>query len=312
MDDELAALGAIVGAPAIAVARAGWGFENETLVVTLADRRRLVVQRLARRAGAAERLHLAQILPDRLAAAGLRAPRQLAANAAADPPYAVREYLPGQAGAICMSTPASAVELARAMGALLPRLAAVDTSDLPLRRAWADPASLAELAAGQLDACRSYLALVAIDSLGQTIAELPLLFAGREAVFAHGDFCPVNVLIQASGSGREATGVSPASRLEPPAAGVVGLVDLEYPRLADPLFDAAWWGWVVRYHHPELWAAAWPQLLAAAGIAAGAGTMRRVAALQRLRCLEMLAVHADAPSQAAMWAERLAATLEWS
>jgi hypothetical protein len=93
---------------------------------------------------------------------------------------------------------------------------------------------------------------------------------------------------------------------------VVALLDFEYARLADLLFDAAWWGWVARYHHPELWAAAWPRLLAAAGIAADADTLRRAATLQRLRCLEMLAIHAAAPGQAAMWAERLVATLEWS
>jgi hypothetical protein len=193
MIEDVAALGAIVGAPVIAAARAGWGFENETLVVTLADRRRLVVQRLARRAGAAERLQLAQMLPDRLAIAGLRAPRQLAANAAADPPYAVREYLPGEVGATRMGSPASAAELARAMGALLPRLAAVDTAGLPLDRAWANPDSLAALAARQLAECHVYLAHGAADALRQTIAELPEQFAGRAAVFAHGDICPVNV-----------------------------------------------------------------------------------------------------------------------
>ena len=70
---------------------------------------------------------------------------------------------------------------------------------------------------------------------------------------------------------------------------VVGLLDLEFARIADPLFDAAWWGWVVRYHHPERWVHAWPQLLVAAGIADDEETTARIRVIQRLRCLEMIA-----------------------
>ena len=70
---------------------------------------------------------------------------------------------------------------------------------------------------------------------------------------------------------------------------MVGLLDLEFARIADPLFDAAWWGWVVRYHHPARWLHAWPQLLAAAGIADDKETAARIRVIQRLRCLEMIA-----------------------
>lgn len=120
-------------------------------------------------------------------------------------------------------------------------------------------------------------------------------------MFAHGDFCPVNALI-------EPTQNDTAEHAE---VAVVGLLDFEFSRIADPLFDAAWWGWVVRYHHFERWVAAWPQLLAVAGIALDDATRARVRALQRLRCLEMIDIHAHQPEAAAMWVERLAATLGW-
>jgi aminoglycoside phosphotransferase (APT) family kinase protein len=312
--EELAELSAIVGAPVIAAERCGWGFENRTAIATLADGRRLVVQRLASRALAGRKLQLADTLPPRLAAVGIRAPRQLAANPNADPPYAVREYLPGEPGATHMGTIEGAIQIARAMGALLPRLATVATADLELDTNWADPAGLAEQSRRRIARCRALLDAPIVSALEATIAELPAHFAGRTAVFAHGDFCPVNVLIgEARGLRLETSDLEQASSLQSPASAVVGLLDLEFARVADPLFDAAWWGWVVRYHHPARWVAAWPHLLAAAGMAPDAVTTARVQALQRLRCLEMVDYHAHerSPESAAMWIERLGTTLEW-
>ena len=73
-------LSAIVGARVVATEPCSWGFENRTAIVTLEDQRRLVVQRISSRALAGHKLHLARVLPDRLAAVGLRAPRLLAAD----------------------------------------------------------------------------------------------------------------------------------------------------------------------------------------------------------------------------------------
>jgi aminoglycoside phosphotransferase (APT) family kinase protein len=308
---ELAELSAIVGAPVLAAERCGWGFENHTEIATLADGRRLVVQRIVSRVMAGHKLQLADTLPGRLAAVGIRAPRQIAANADADPPYAVREYLPGEAGATRMGTIDGATQIARAMGALLPRLAAVDTAGMVLDSSWANPIGLAEQSRRRIARCRALLDIPVVAALEATIAELPAHFADRPAVFAHGDFCPVNVLIQHSNvqTLRQAQGkLFERSNVE-----VVGVLDLEYARIADPLFDAAWWGWVVRYHHPERWVVAWPHLLAAAGIAPSAATTARMHALQRLRCLEMADYHAHegTPESAAMWIERLGVTVGW-
>ena len=140
--NDTEALSAIVGARVVAAEPCGWGFENRTAIVTLEDGERLVVQRINSRAWAGHKLHLARVLPDRLAAVGVRAPRLLAADAAADPPYAVREYLPGESAASLMGTVAGAIQVARAMGALLPRLALVETDGAGLSDTWASPISL--------------------------------------------------------------------------------------------------------------------------------------------------------------------------
>jgi aminoglycoside phosphotransferase (APT) family kinase protein len=322
------ALSALVGARVVAIEPCGWGFENRTVIVTLEDGRRLVVQQINSRALAGHKLHLARVLPDRLAAAGLRAPHLLAADAAADPPYGVREYLPGAPGASLMGTIEGAIQVARAMGALLPRLALVETAGAGLSDVWASPASLARQAQQQLDRCRSLLDDPASAALEATIAEVVAHFAGRPAVFAHGDFCPVNVLLGTGdwglGTGDWGLGnsdihlaaslPSPVTRHPSPVTRVVGLLDLEFARIADPLFDAAWWGWVVRYHHLARWVHAWPQLLAAAGIADDQATAARIRVIQRLRCLEMIDYCATMRTREAaeMWVERLAATLGWA
>jgi aminoglycoside phosphotransferase (APT) family kinase protein len=296
-------LSAVAGAPVVAAEPCGWGFENRTVIATLADGRRLVIQRITQRARAKHKLHLARVLPDRLAAAGLRAPRLLDADADAEPPYAVREYLPGDPAANLMGGIDGALMVARAMGALLPRLALVGTTGAGLGEEWASPAGLARHAEGMLARRRPLLGDAAGTALEAAIAELAARFAARPPAFAHGDFCPVNALIQRSN----------AQLFERSEVEVVGLLDLEFARLADPLFDAAWWGWVVRYHHAERWVHAWPQLLAAAGIPDDQATAARVRVIQRLRCLEMIDESALARNDPAleMWLGRLRVTLEW-
>jgi aminoglycoside phosphotransferase (APT) family kinase protein len=350
-DTELQVLSAIVGAPVVAFERAGWGFENRTDVVTLADGRRLVVQRLNRRVQARRSLRLAQTLPDRLAPFGIRLPRQLAASAAADPPYAVREHLSGASAAAFMGDAAGAVAVASAMGALLPQLQQVLATGLRLPSSWADAPRLEQQARRQLNRCRGMFDEATRRELAKTIDEVRGYFTGRWACFAHGDFCPVNALVETTdvrrtttghqpplphGSGQATTGseeqepsyyrlrATDRSRDTQPSRGyparntqhrslrVVGLLDVDYARVADPLFDAAWWGWVVRYHHPERWIVAWPELLRAAAIAVDQAMLGRVRVLQRLRCLEAVDDARRASADAAiMWARRLHETLAW-
>jgi aminoglycoside phosphotransferase (APT) family kinase protein len=116
------------------------------------------------------------------------------------------------------------------------------------------------------------------------------LFAGRPVVLAHGDFAPVNVLTDGEK--------------------VTGLLDFEAVRLADPLFDAAWWAWSVSFSSSDVLQEAWPAFLAGAGIdAAEPGLADRVRALQVLRMLEQLAAGNLTPGIAGIVTDRLHATL---
>lgn len=294
---NLAELSALVGAPVVAAERAQWGFANQTEIVSLADGRRLVVQRITRRFFAPQHLALAAAIPPALQTLGIRAPQLLAGDAQHDPPFAVREFLPGTPANTLLDSDANAIWLATAMGALLPRLATLDTDALPLPTTWTHPDTLANDMQRRLVTCHALLDEQVRLALAMVLTRLPALFAGRPGVFAHGDFCPVNALLL----GEEAQG-SP----------VLALVDFEEARVADALFDAAWWSWVVRFHHPECWRVAWPTFLQAADIPADTLTAPRIRALQLLRLLENLDdARAHEPASASWWAARLHTTAAW-
>ncbi len=298
--DEVVRAADLLGSPVVAAAAARWGFTNRTTLATLADGRRVAVQRLADRAAARRRLRLAPPLAVQLAAAGVPTAPLLGGDAEATPPYVVHAAVAGTNGAEWLASERGAERLARLMGALVARLAAVDARGLRLPVAWADPVRLARASGVRLARSSPRLGAATVRVLQTAIEKLEPLFAGRRPVFAHGDFAPVNVLIARRASGR--------------GWAVAALLDLEWARLADPLFDLAWWGWVVRFHHPERWAAAWPAFLAAAGAAgeaerAPAAFAARIRTLQLLRLLEL--ADRSRGRSAAEWAMRLATTAGW-
>jgi aminoglycoside phosphotransferase (APT) family kinase protein len=346
-EERLAALSALVGVRVVGVERPPWGFENRTVLVTLADGRRVVAQQIANRALAPHKLRLGALLPDRFAAVGLRLPQQIAPDSQPDQPYAVREFIPGVSGATHLGSPGEAAGLARAMGALLPRLAQVPTAGLGLDDTWADPQRLAARASAWLDRAAALLDRLACTTLQELIANAPDWLEGSGPTFAHGDFCPVNVLLaedarrpaisdqRPTPACERSEGTDPGLRrdegdrgptnqwcVSPVGVGdspvlhvpvVVALLDVEWARIAHPLFDAAWWGWVVRYHHADRWPSAWPELMAAAGLPSDTTTMAQVHLIQRLRCLELLAEALPGNETAAQrWAERLQTTLTWA
>ena len=108
--------------------------------------------------------------------------------------------------------------------------------------------------------------------------------------FVHGDFAPVNVILAAHGS-------------------VAALLDFEHAHVGDPLADVAWWGWVVRHHHPEAWAAAWPTFCRAAG-----ADPQRDASIVHALTLEELSRRAEAAADELTrrgWLDRLAVASTW-
>jgi aminoglycoside phosphotransferase (APT) family kinase protein len=109
--------------------------------------------------------------------------------------------------------------------------------------------------------------------------------------FVHGDFAPINVVIGADGE-------------------IGALLDFEHAGEGPALLDVAWWGWVVRHHHPEGWAAAWPTFLAAAGLEPGDVEVR----LHEL-ALKTLADRVAASRDSAerdRWRQRLATARAWA
>jgi aminoglycoside phosphotransferase (APT) family kinase protein len=207
-------------------------------------------------------------------------------------PYVVSRFVPGISGRELLGNDASAALVGAAIGRVAREIAGVPTAGLHLPRTWGDPARLGAAARRWLEEAGPSVGAVAARRIQGLVERLPDGFAGVRSVFAHGDLAPVNVLI------RDGT--------------VVALLDLERARLAHPLFDAAWWRWIVRYHHPARWPAAGGAFLSAAGIEPNAGTLAQLDMLAVLQCLEMLA--ATPPGRSATraeWADRIVHVLEW-
>ena len=258
--------------PVAEATRAAWGFQNHTDLVTLAGGERVVLQRYRRREDAEYRLRVMRGLWRPAADAGIAIPLIRDAELDSDPPWIVFDALPGSpvpgAGDFAPDGPHFAV-IAQSMGELLSAFRGLPADGLGLNDLWASPERLGERARAWLGDLPD---LSATERAGLTrLADrVPSLFAGRRAVLAHGDFAPVNVLVSGSS--------------------ISGLLDFESVRLADPLFDPAWWAWSVRFSSTDVLADAWPTFLAGAGIDANEPQLwARIESLQALRMLELLA-----------------------
>jgi aminoglycoside phosphotransferase (APT) family kinase protein len=268
-----------------------WTTSTRTERVTLGDGRRVVVQRAvggaAARATIGRRLRLDRLLP--AIAPWLPVPEVRGGEASGPRPFIVTGFVLGISGRELLADDRGAALLGRLMGELAAGLARVPTRGLRLDGTWGDPERLATAAAGWLNACAPDLGAGGVRALERVLRRLPRELAGAAPVFAHGDLAPVNVLVR--------DGV------------VAALLDFERARLAHPLFDAAWWRWIVRHHHPERWEAAGPAFLAAAGLDDSPATAQRLDLLAALQCLEMLN-RARRAGERRAWAERLAGVLD--
>ncbi len=248
----------------------------------------LVVQWGGDGAGIARRIRLARDLA-RLAPA-LPVPPVLGGDPRAGIPWLVTQYVPGTPGRALLGTDAEAERLGTAVGNLARALHTVPPAGLRLPRRWADPDRLQAAARGWLARGRDILGADLAGRLGRRIGAIPGAL-GAAPVFVHGDLAPVNVLL------RDGT--------------VVALLDLERARLAHPLYDAAWWTWVIRVHHPERAGSAGDRFLEAAGVGRDRETLERLALLAALQCLEMMAARPRGADPARReWARRVAVAVE--
>jgi aminoglycoside phosphotransferase len=284
--EECGLIERVLGRPVADAARAAWGFTNRTDMVTLAGGQRVVVQRYRRREDAAYRLRAMQRLSGPASEAGIPLPRVREFSLDDDPPWVIYDVLPGvpvpEARDLGPGGPRFA-HMARLMGELLAAFGRLEAAWPGLDDLWADPQRLAAAAA-------EWAGQLSLTTAGRVLDAVPALFARRPVVLAHGDFAPVNVLTDGTA--------------------VTGLLDFEAVRLADPLFDPAWWAWSVSFSGLGVLESAWPAFLAGAGIdPAEPGLGERVRVLQVLRMMEQLAAGNLAPGIASIVTGRLQAAL---
>lgn len=271
-ESERALIERVLARRVAATTQAVWGFQNRTDIVTLDTGDRVVVQRYRRGQDAEYRLRVMRALRRPAAQAGIAIPRIREFDLAADPAWVVFDALPGVpvpgAGDAGLEGPRFPA-MARAMGELLAGFRRLPTAGLQLDDLWADPGRLAARAGRWVQQLPG-LAAGERGRLASLLDRLPTLFANRPVVLAHGDFAPVNVLTDGTS--------------------LTGLLDFESVRLADPLFDVAWWTWAVSFSSPAVLESAWPPFLQGAEIDATDPRLpARVRSLQVLRMLELLA-----------------------
>jgi aminoglycoside phosphotransferase (APT) family kinase protein len=266
-----------------------WDTRTRTWVATLAGGQRVVAQWSRKRRGLERRHRVGRMLPR--VAPWIPVPEVVAHEVRGPVGILVTRAVEGLSGRAQLDDDRSAALLGARMGELARGLRRVPARGMRLSTLWGDPARLAVAAAGWLEDARPALGTSAAAAVARLIDRVPRELGGSQPVFTHGDLAPVNVLLR--------DGV------------VVALLDFERARLAHPLFDAAWWRWIVRHHHPERWEAAGPAFFSAAELTLDRVTLERLDLLAVLQCLEML--H-EAPRRAraarSEWADRVAEALE--
>ena len=155
------------------------------------------------------------------------------------------EFVEGEPGAALLDRPDGPATVGAALGGAWRAMRAPDGEGLDVPIGWCSSAGLT--AAG--DRVARALAAVGGAARPRLVRELAVareILAGRRPGLVHGDLVPVNAIIR-------------DERL-------IGLIDLEWAAYAEPLADAAWFLWIVGYHHPSAAAPAWGAFLEASGI----------------------------------------------
>lgn len=278
-----AAVRSVSPTPVRAIEPTAGGRQNTTVRVTLGDDRVLAVQLLRRRVGVEHRVRLASQLPPRFATVGVRLPRVLGAAPGADPAWIVREWLPGLSAAALLDGPAGE-HVATQLGAACRLVSTIDAREVRLYRLWSRPNGLASAARRWLE--RVPVVASTRAHLEADIGALTGWLPGRVAGFAHGDLHPGNAVVTPDGA-------------------LVGLLDVEFARLADPLFDAAWWYTLVRSSSP-VWHARWSAFAAAAHLVVDDEPW-----IRRLGRVRLLEAAADRGADRRTWANQLSRACQW-
>lgn len=267
-----------------------WGFHNETWRVRLADGRLLAVSRLADDGAPRLAPSVLDSVGRRLAEAGLPVPAMVGPWAFESDGVLVTAFAEGTVAAALLSKPSGPRLVGSFAGSVIRALAAFDPTGLAVPALWGEPDRLAAEASRWSSTVAPVLSTRDRRRLEAAIQAVPALRSGRPMVLAHGDLAPVNMLVD-------------DDRLS-------GLLDLEAVRLADPFFDAAWFDWLMRFHHPAQRDEAWLGLTEAAGLdMASQQAVRLRHVLPTLRILESVAVSNRPVAEHSHWLVQLCASL---
>jgi Ser/Thr protein kinase RdoA (MazF antagonist) len=191
-------------------------------------------------------------------------------------------FIPGAPAAALLGTEEGAEAAGFLCGGVAGTLAGIAPETLSLGRTWASGSRLRTAGTAWLDGCAGELQERHLQTVGPLLDLAVAAVDVAPAVLAHGDLAPVNILVH-DGS-------------------VAAVLDLDRARAAHPDFDAAWFLWVVTYHHPEVAEAAWRGYTLGAGLAPV--IPEACAWLQPLQLLE-LAARAYHAADRRRWMARL-------
>ena len=264
--------------------RTPWGFTHETWIVTSPGGLTTVVQRRRDRSDPSR--PRAGAVRAAVRAVGLPVPEPAPAALGGRHPVVVLPYVCGRPAATLLDNEPDAELAGSICGQLAATLSRINPAGLGIGRAWSSADRLRAAGGRWIRQCAKALGEGSVQEIGRLLERGATELDGVVPVFAHGDLAPVNILVQ---DGRAAA-----------------VLDLDRARVAHPSFDAAWFLWVVTYHHPLVAAAAWR------GYARGAGLPGPIPAacgwLQPLQLLE-LAASAHDPAERLRWTARLEALL---
>jgi aminoglycoside phosphotransferase (APT) family kinase protein len=284
-DEDLAEVAAALGSRPIAARAVGWGDARATFHVVLADGRAFAVRRVPRE-DASQALRIASAMT-LMADGGLPTARAVLTCTAGATWLSV-PWVDGATGAAWLDEPSRACRLADSMGRLVRLIGRIDPADPSAPNPPFRDGIRAEALAG-------WLATVALEPAVRRAVATAIdgcrALDQRPSIVVHGDYAPINVIVDSEGDIR-------------------ALIDLEHAGLGRPHADVAWWGWVVRHHHPDAWAVAWPIFRSAAGVDPGVSSAD-LHALALVGLAERAATARLAADQR-RWLARLGEAAMWS
>jgi len=276
-----------LGEPVASARPARWGFRHETWIAEGASGRTAVLQRRVDGSDPTEAGPRA--VRERVRAAGLPVPEPVRTIRVAGGVVVILPLVQGTVAAERLGTRLGAALVGRTCGEISDRLGRLDTSALSLPASWATGCELRASTLTHLQTVGTSLSLGTRRWLGLALDRaVPELDAATPQP-VHGDLAPVNVLVR--------------------NARLVAVLDLDRVQMAHPLYDAAWFAWVVWFHHPDVADAACD----AFALVAGRPSRPRadLAWMWPLQLLERMA-EAQTEPERAMWQGRLATIMELS